>query len=163
MYWALLKEGAGSRIAAFYDAAQRPAFRGGGGFDPAALLQTPSYRPVQMKLMRTVRYSRPVFQYLKGLKSEALAKLNLGLLQRGSLPDGPEVIHCDAKRIEVAGTAERILCGWFEQGWCRPEQVLVLSRHNQIKIQPWMVVPRWQKNHWSTIWNAGRVRWQAFC
>ena len=133
VYWALLKEGAKARIAAFYDAAQRPAFRGGGGFSPVALMQSPGYQPVQMKLMRTVRYSRPVFQYLKGLQSRMLAELNSGLLQRGSLPDGPEVVLCDAQPAGVAGEADRILTAWFEQGWCRPEQVLVLSRHSQMK------------------------------
>jgi hypothetical protein len=133
VYWALLKEGAKARIAAFYDAAQRPAFRGGGGFEPAALLQTPGYRPVQMKLLRTVRYSRPVFQYLKGLQSKVLTELNAGLLQRGSLPNGPEVMLADAEPAEVAGAANRILSTWLEQGWCRPEQVLVLSRHSGMK------------------------------
>lgn len=133
VYWALLKGGDKARIAAFYDAAQRPAFRGGGGFDTAALLQTSNFRPVQMKLARTVRYSRPVFQYLKGLQSKALADLNAGLLQRGSLPDGPEVTILQADRTEVAAAADKILATWFEQGWCRPEQVLVLSRHRQIK------------------------------
>ncbi len=78
VYWALLKKGAKARIAAFYDAAQRPAFRGGGGFETAALLRTSGYRPVQMKLLRTVRYSRPVFQYLKGLQSTSLTELIIG-------------------------------------------------------------------------------------
>jgi hypothetical protein len=133
VYWALLKQGEKARIAAFGDPAQRPAFRGGGGFDANALLQRSNFRPVQMKLMRTVRYSRPVFQYLKGLQSKALAKLNAGLLQRGSLPDGPAVVVCDARSAEVAGTADRIVSAWFQQGWCRPEQVLVLSRHSQTK------------------------------
>jgi len=133
VYWALLKEGTKAPIAAFYDAAQRPTFRGGGGFDPAALLQASDYRPVRVKLVRTVRYSRPVFQYLKGLQSKALAGLNAGLVQRGSLPDGPEVMLCDAEFTEVSETASRILAAWFEQGWCRPEQVLVLSRHGRMK------------------------------
>jgi hypothetical protein len=133
VYWALLKEKDKARIAAFYDAAQRPVFRGGGGFEAAALLHASNFVPVQMKLMKTVRYSRPVFQYLKGLRSKALAELNAGLLQRGSLPDGPEVVQCDAKASEVAAAADKILSGWFAQGWCRPEQVLILSRHSQMK------------------------------
>ena len=133
VYWALLKHGEKARTAAFGDPAQRPAFRGGGGFDANALLQRSDFRPVQMKLMRTVRYSRPVFQYLKGLQSKALAELNAGLLQRGSLPDGPEVVVCDARPAEVAGTADKIVSAWLQQGWCRPEQVMVLSRHSQMK------------------------------
>lgn len=133
VYWALLKEKDKASIAAFYDAAQRPGFRGGGGFEAAALLQASNFVPVQMKLMRTVRYSRPVFQYLKGLQSKLLAELNAGLLQRGSLPDGPGVEQCEAKPKEVAAAVDKILSGWFAQGWCRPEQVLILSRHSQMK------------------------------
>ena len=133
VYWALLKEADSARIAAFYDAAQRPAFRGGGGFEPVALLKAPGFRPVQVRLMRTVRYSRPIFQYLKGLKSKALAELNSGLLQRGSLPDGSEVVLCDAKPEGVSEAASGILSSWLKQGWCRPEQVLVLSRRSQMK------------------------------
>jgi len=133
VYWALLKSGSKSRIAAFFDAAQRPTFRGGGGFDAATLLKAAEYKPVQVKLTRTVRYTRTLFQFLKGLQSNALVELNNGLRQRGSLPEGPEVILCDAVPTEVAAAAEKILNKWFEQGWCRPEQVLVLSRHSQMK------------------------------
>ena len=133
VYWALLKHGEKARTAAFGDPAQRPAFRGGGGFDASALLRRSDFRPVQMRLMTTARYSRPVFQYLKGLQSDALAQLNADLLQRGSLPDGPEVVVCDARTAEVAATADRIVSAWFDHGWCRPEQVMVLSRHRQMR------------------------------
>ena len=43
------------------------------------------------------------------------------------------MVLCDAQPAGVAGEADRILTAWFEQGWCRPEQVLVLSRHSQMK------------------------------
>jgi hypothetical protein len=131
VYWALLKEGINARIGAFFDLAQRPAFRGGGGFDPGALLALEGFRPVQIKLFRTVRYTRPIFEFLKGLHSAAVTELNAGLVQRGSLPDGPEVVIRDARPTDVAAEAQTILSSWFEQGWCRPEQVLVLSRHSR--------------------------------
>lgn len=133
VYWALLREGSQSRIAVFFDAAQRPAFRGGGGFDASALVTKTDFRPVQMRLTKTLRYTRLLFQYLAQLQSPALLELKAGMMQRGSLPEGPEVLITSAAPAEVAAKVDEVLASWFAQGWCRPEQVLVLSRHRQVQ------------------------------
>ncbi len=131
VYWELLKEKTNSRLAVFLDPAQRPAFRSGGGFSVPTLLGTPGYRPVQVRLTRTVRYTLPVFEYLKSLPSQALQQLAGGLVQRGSLPDGPEVAEHTVEAAQVPALADRIISDWLERGWCRPEQVLVLSRRSR--------------------------------
>ena len=133
IYWAHLRLGPRSKIAIYFDAAQRPAFRGGGGFDATTLLNCPGFQPVQLQLLKTLRYTRPIFQYLAGLQSPALENLKSGLFQRGSLPEGPDVVILSAGVQEVPAQIEEILASWFDQGWCRPEQVLILSRHRNIQ------------------------------
>ena len=132
VYWALLKQKSAARIAVFYDTPQRPAYRGG-GFDPAALMVGTEFKPVQVKLTKPLRYTRQMLQFLAGLKSPALTALQSGLGQRGSLPEGPEVEILQAGRNETAGKVDALLTRWLKQGWCRPEQVLVLSRHSDME------------------------------
>ena len=127
VYWALLTRGTQAPIGILYDAAQRPSFRGG-KFDTVALLDTPGFGPVRIELKATLRYSRPVFRYLKGLGTPAVARLNAGLIQATALPHGPDVVVKTVPEEDVVETVDGILRGWFAQGWCRPEQVVILSR-----------------------------------
>ena len=131
VYWSLLKEGSRSPVAVFLDPAQRPQFRGGGGFSLDALLNTENFHPVQVRLKRTVRYSLPIFKHLKSLAMPALKDVQEGLVQQGPLPDGPLVVEQTAGDGEAAALANRIIRGWIDQGWCKPDQVLVLSARSK--------------------------------
>ena len=128
VYWKLLHRGVEARIAVFYDAAQRPAFRKG-TFEPSHLLQTPGFNPVGVRLQGSVRFTRTILDYLKGLDSPATRHLVAGLEQVTSLPTGPEVLEQGAAPGGEVAAIDGLLRGWFTQGWCRPEQVAILSRY----------------------------------
>jgi hypothetical protein len=129
IYVRLLREGASARAALFYDPAQRPAFRGGGGFDAELVYRALPANPVKVQLNRSVRYTRSILEFLKQLKTPALAELTGALQQRGSLPEGPEVEFVSAERRDTAAAAAAIAGRWINRGLCRPEEILVLSQH----------------------------------
>jgi hypothetical protein len=131
VYWRLLKEETRAPVALFYDTSQRPTFRTAGGFDAEAVYAALRANPVKIRLARTVRYSRPILRFLHGLDTDALKPLVGALHQCGSLPEGPEVEKHAASGEEVAGKVASILRRWFEQGYCRPEEVLLLSFHGR--------------------------------
>jgi hypothetical protein len=128
IYWKLLREGAAARIALFYDPAQRPAFRLG-AFEPDKLYAALKTNPVKVQLNRSVRYTRSLLGFLKGLRTPALASLVDALQQRGSLPDGPDAEIHSAPRAETARTVAEIISRWTANRQCRPEEILVLSLH----------------------------------
>lgn len=127
VYWALLRRGAQSRIGIFFDDAQRPSFRSG-RFEVPTLLRQPGFAPVRIHLETTLRYSLPIFRYLKSLDTPAVASLRAGLQQSGPLPLGPEVETHAVAAGDEASCVEGIVSRWLEQGWARAEQILVLSR-----------------------------------
>ena len=129
IYWKLLHEGAAARIAVFYDPAQRPVFRNATTFDDAALCRALQANPVRIQLLRSVRYSRPVLNFLKNLRSPVLAPLTEALQQRGTLPEGPDVITEQASRTDVPKVVAAIIERWVESGLCRPDEILLLSLH----------------------------------
>ena len=63
-YFALLKEGTEASVAIFYDKAQRPAFRGADKFD-VDHLRAALGGAVHVKLEKALRYTQPIFHYLK--------------------------------------------------------------------------------------------------
>jgi hypothetical protein len=129
IYWKLLREGSCARTALFYDPAQRPSFRVGGGFDANELHRTLSANPVKVQLHRSVRYTRSILGFLKSLRTPALACLLDTLQQKGSLPEGPDVEFVSASRSETAQAVSTIVKRWLSSGLCRPDEVLILSLH----------------------------------
>ena len=133
VYWNLLKDGAASRVGLFYDPAQRPAFRSADGFDAAAIHRSLRANPVKVRLQKSVRYSRPILAFLKSLHSPAVADRVVGLPQRGSLPEGPEVEEHSVPREDTAKTVAAIVRRWTEVGLCRPDEILLLSLHGRLE------------------------------
>lgn len=133
VYWNLLKDGASSRIGLFYDPAQRPAFRSPDGFDAEAIHGSLRANPVRVRLQKSVRYSRPILGFLKSLHAPAVAELVDGLQQRGSLPEGPDVEVHTSPREDTAKTVATIVRRWTEGGFCRPDEILILSLHGRFE------------------------------
>jgi hypothetical protein len=131
VYWPLLRRGLKSSVAIFYDPAQRPLFRIGGGFSAESLFETLGPNVVRLQLLRTVRYTRPVFEWLKQLRSAATQPLLDGLHQRTQLLEGPEVEVVEAPRSRVANCAAELARRWIQQGLCKPDDILVLSQHGR--------------------------------
>lgn len=130
-YLRLLRSGAESLVGVFYDPAQRPDFRAENAFDPDVLVSSLVAGPVRVRLQRTVRYTRPIFDFLKRLDSPRLRALVAGLKRASPLPNGPEVETCIVPANEVVEKVSSIIRRWIDQGHCLAEDVLVLSARSR--------------------------------
>jgi hypothetical protein len=74
IYWTLLKEKTNGRMAIFYDRDQRPIFREKERFEVMRVFERMS-QPAHVNLLFTLRYSLPIFRFLKTLQSEATTSL----------------------------------------------------------------------------------------
>lgn len=127
-YWKLLREGTDSRMAIFYDQAQRPLFRHKERFEAADIFKRLS-QPVHANLLFTVRYPLPVFRFLKTLQSESTTSLVEQLRYRTSLPEGPDVELHEVEPLHIASKLEEVVTRWAGGGLCRPDEILILSPH----------------------------------
>jgi hypothetical protein len=148
IYWKLLREKTNARMAIFCDRTQRPLFRQRDRFDVTRLFKRLS-QPVQVSLQFTLRYSLPIFRFLKTLKSDATASLVDNLRSRVSLPEGPDVELHDVEPTRTATKVEEIVSRWVRDGFCRLDEILILSPHgikaktslaNHSMIGEWPVV-----------------------
>jgi hypothetical protein len=126
IYFKLLREENAAPIAAFYDPGQRPFFRLEGEFDPSRLRRYLTH-PVQVRLNYALRYSRPVFNFLQTLKSEATDELVNQLKYKGSFLEGPEVEVYEATSDHIREKIQEIINRWVVQGYCRVDEILILS------------------------------------
>jgi hypothetical protein len=140
IYWKLLREKTNARNGLFYDQALRPLFRQRDRFDATRLFKRLS-QPVQVSLQFTLRYWLPVFRFLKTLKSDATASLVDNLRSRVSLPDGPDVELHDAEPNRTATKVEEIVSRWVRDGFCRVDEILILSPHGTKAKTSWQTIP----------------------
>jgi len=148
IYWKLLREKSDARMAIFYDRAQRPLFRQRDRFDATRLFKRLS-QPVQVSLQFTLRYSLPIFRFLKTLQSEGTSSLVENLRYRTTLPEGPDVELYEVQPARTATKVEEVVTSWVSNGFCRLDEILVLSPHGtkaktslaeHSKIGEWPVV-----------------------
>jgi hypothetical protein len=128
VYWRLLREKTNARMAIFYDSDQRQLFRRKEGFDVTRIIKRLS-QPARASLLFTHRYSRPVFEFLKTLRSDATLKLVANLRYRTVLPEGPDVELYALKPESTAAKLEEIVTRWVNGGLCRVDEILILSPH----------------------------------
>jgi hypothetical protein len=128
VYWRLLREKTSARMAIFYDSDQRQLFRRKEGFDVTRVVERLS-QPAHASLLFTHRYSRPVFEFLKTLRSDATLNLVRNLRYRTVLPEGPDVGLYTAKPESTAAKLEEIVTRWVNDGSCRVDEILILSPH----------------------------------
>jgi len=135
IYFAHLREGTKAPMALFYDGAQRPPFRGSGGFEIRRLADQLS-QPAFARLPHALRYTRPVFEFLETLRSPGTEGLVAQLSEPDDMPEGPEVISTHlpgASNAEVEAEVRKVISGWVEAGYCRPEEVLILHTRTDLK------------------------------
>lgn len=125
-YFALLKDGASSPVALFYDAAQRPAFRGAEKFDPVRLRQNLS-QVVHVKLRKSLRYTMPILSYLRSLNAPGTKHLVEPLEPHEHLPIGPEVAVVRTTGEASAAAIEGIVADWKRKGLCKPSEVTLIG------------------------------------
>ena len=115
-------------MAIFYDSDQRQLFRRKEGFDATRIFKRLS-QPAHASLLFAHRYSRPVFEFLKTLRSDATLNLVRNLRYRTVLPEGPDVELYTVKPESTAAKLEEIVTRWVNDGFCRVDEILILSPH----------------------------------
>lgn len=126
-YFRLLRQGGSSPVAVFHDGAQRPSFRAG-RFEIESLLATWGVDPVHIRLCQSIRYTQQVYKYLRDLPSPELQSLQSGLGTQPVWHQGVDVEHVKATTSDTPAAVAGIVSRWVNQGWARPEQVLILTR-----------------------------------
>jgi hypothetical protein len=128
VYWRLLREKTSAPMAIFYDSDQRQLFRRKAGFDAERIFKRLS-QPAHASLLFTHRYSRPVFEFLETLQSDGTSNLVRNLRYRTMLPEGPDVRLYTVKPENTAAKVEEIVTSWVNDGFCRVDEILILSPH----------------------------------
>lgn len=127
IYWSLLREGTGAPMALFFDPSQRPPFREMDRFDLDLLMERLS-QPAHMRLPQALRYTRPIFEFLSGLKGMGTLELLQELGRPDDLPQGPpvEIYECGEDASAIRAQVEAVLKDWKDRGICTPDEVLLL-------------------------------------
>ena len=131
----LLNQGWQSPMAIFGDAAQRPPFRATDRFALNTVRQRLSQH-AHLRLNCALRYTRPIYRFLKQLDGEGSHDLVTGLHSDGQLPDGPEVEIHQTAASQTPALVEQILDRWHSTGLCAPSKVLILHDRSQIGNTP---------------------------
>lgn len=153
-YFRLLRRGTDAQIIAVYDPAQRPHFRIPDAFDPRKLLASLS-QPAHVRLPHVLRYSGPMYRFLKTLESDGTRSLLESFDHRGPLHEGPEVEMYASESASTPGVVREIVLRWIAQGLCRTDEILIISRRKDLSatslanvgsIGEWPLVPqeRWE-------------------
>lgn len=125
-YFSLLREGTQAPIAIYYDQAQRSAFRGAGNFVPERLREYIG-GAVHLKLSKALRYTMPIYSYLKTLRADATKDLVDVIEAHDGLPPGPNVVQREADELQVREAVESIVCEWKDAGLCKPSDVVLIG------------------------------------
>jgi hypothetical protein len=132
VYFRMLHHGTAAPVAVFHDTAQRPSFRAG-RFDVDQLLAGWSEVPVRIHLVQCLRYTRQIHAYLQSLDCAGLKELVAGLGASPAWSQGVEVERFTTDPAQVPARVSEIVSRWVDQGWARPEQILVLSRRGSLE------------------------------
>jgi hypothetical protein len=135
IYFALLSEGTSAPMALFFDRAQRPPFRGAGGFEVQVLAKHLS-QPAFARLPHALRYTQPIYDYLLTLNAPGTERLISQLCEPDDLPEGPEVTFVDLESPStdaVREAVEKIIGNWVEDGYCLPEDILILHARTRLE------------------------------
>jgi hypothetical protein len=128
IYWKLLKAKTNAPMAIFYDRDQRPIFRQKERFEVIRVFERMS-QPAHVNLLFTLRYSLPIFRFLKTLRSEATSSLVNNLRYRTVPPEGPDVEVYEVAPDGTASKVEEVVTRWVNDGFCQLDEILILSPH----------------------------------
>ena len=129
-YLRLLRDGAASNVAVFYDETQRPRFRPKEGFSVPRLAEALS-QPAYLRLPRALRYTRSVFEYLQKIRA-LYPQGPEWILQRPlEFREGPEVEAYITARELTAQKVMEIAERWEGAGYCRASEILILGQRRE--------------------------------
>jgi hypothetical protein len=126
-YFRLLRHGARANIAVFHDVGQRPRFRSIDGFSVRRLASSLS-QPAFLKLPRTVRYTRPVFEYLNRVRPAEFYQVGAKLSPPTEFREGPGVEEYVEQKEETGTRVAEIVARWTDRGFCHPHDILILGQ-----------------------------------
>ena len=126
-YFALLKQGRDAPIAVFYDAVQRPDFRGPEGFDPDKLRNALG-NAVHVRLKKALRYTSPIYGYLKSLRHPSTHCWTEAIEAHEHLPTGAPVVRLESTKENAATSVNTILKDWCDKGLCKPADVVIIGQ-----------------------------------
>ena len=129
--FSLLREGAHARAALFFDPAQRPAFRPD-RFHMENLLPCFS-QPAIVHLDRALRFTRPIYSFLREAAGDPAHALFDGLLPHLHAPEGPAVEVWSAAQDGTVAAVESILKGWIQSGLCKTKDICILGLHKTLE------------------------------
>lgn len=86
-------------------------------------------QPAHVNLLFTLRYSLPMFRFLKTLQSEATTSLINNLRYKTVPPEGPDVELYEVEPDRNALKVEEVVTSWVNDGFCQPDEILILSPH----------------------------------
>ncbi len=134
IYWQLLVNETESPMVIFYDTSQRPIFRRNTDFEPDKIKAFLS-QPVYVNLSRTLRYTRPVYEFLMKLQGEGTMALVEALCDARELSEGPEVItqKAEGSAEELCKQLGVLIEEWEESGLCEAEDVMILHARSNIE------------------------------
>ena len=144
IYLALLNEGTKAPMALFFDTAQRPPFRGRGGFDAKLIAQQLS-QPAFARLPHALRYTQPIFDFLQTLSAPGSERLIEQLSEPDDLPEGPDVILVNLEnpsQEDVRSEVAKIISDWTNDGYCQAHDILIL--HARTKLEDGALGPCFQ-------------------
>jgi hypothetical protein len=131
IYVGLLREGWNSPMALYGDASQRPPFRPANRFDWKTIRERLSQHS-HVSLHESLRYTGPIYQFLKQLNAEGSDQLAAGLRSTGRLLSGPEICLLSCSANEVVSQVESVLKKWEKHGYCLPNEVLIIYDRSHI-------------------------------
>ncbi|QQL43751.1 NERD domain-containing protein [Sulfuriroseicoccus oceanibius] len=134
IYWRMLKHETLAPMAIFFDRAQRPAFRRANGFLPERIQGLLS-QPALVTLDQSLRYTRPVYEFLQSLDGDGTSDLVAAMGDGRSLPEGPEVELYEAAMSteDLHEQVASIIRKWEEEGYCQPRDVLILHARTDLE------------------------------
>jgi hypothetical protein len=84
-----------------------------------------------------VRYTRPLWQFIRDHTSLATAEMIAALGSGDHLPEGPDPeIHTLAADADASALVESILARWKKSGLCDSSDVLILHTQSDIAKSP---------------------------
>jgi len=134
IYLHLLKKGAKSPVSIFYDPSQRAPFRSEDRFDVRHLRSTFPYTS-HAHLPRSIRYTQPIFDFLKSFNFSGSHKLVAAMGKDHKLPLGPPVVQVASKN-EPEAIRKKIVAmitQWEKDELCQPEDVMILHPSGSLK------------------------------
>src|SRR6516164_3216127 len=84
-------------------------------------------QPAHVNLLFTLRYTLPIFRFLKTLQSKATSRLVNNLRYRTVPPEGPDVELCEVEPGRTVSKVEEVVTRWVNDGFCQLDEILILS------------------------------------